>query len=730
MLPNGKILIWSSWDKDAFTYGTGESSSNPAQQQTQTQIYDPASGAVSGLITVTNTGHDMFCPGTAFLEDGRLLVSGGGGGGVGPFVTNTSIYDFASDQWYGDARMHYERWYNTAVTLADGDVFTLGGRNDALGYNDPGELWSSGQGWAVLPGTPVKPMTDGVGGRSNEHPKLFLAPNGRLFAAGPSPRLRYYDTIGNGHVDADFVYRADDSLAQNNVSVMFDERKILAAGGSKGYDIGSTALATRNSYVIEVGDTIQETIPRKIQSMTRPRTFANGVILPDGQVLVVGGLDKGRNFWDVGAQTVPELFDPVTETWSDMADQVTPRTYHSVALLMPDGRVFSAGGGYCKPVVDCPDSLNHRDGQLYSPPYLFKGARPVISDAPAAVGYNGSFDVKASADTARFTMVRLSATTHGVNTDQRIIKPGSRSDGHGGFLLNGPTSGNLAPPGYYMLFALNASGVPSVAKFVQITRGAAELTNPGNQSSIAGAAVNVAIDARSPAGKTLRYSAVGLPQGIVINTASGVISGRPAVAEARNVVVTVSDGTSEASAGFTWSVNQPAATPTPLPTAAPTPAPSGKPGASPKPTPKASPKVSPKASPAPTDAPAPSGGADLSIRLRGPKQVKGNEAGKIARYVVVVLNKSKVLAQSTSVTVNYASGLGLVTKPTYCAEAGSGRLVCDLGDLRQHRSKRFGIKLRFAPGTATVETSASVACSASPDPDGANNSASRLTLIN
>lgn len=723
MLPNGKILIWSSWDKDVFTYGSGQTSSSNGVQQTQTQIYDPADGSVTGLITVTNTGHDMFCPGTAFLEDGRLLVSGGGGGGVGPFVTNTSIYDFRSDQWYGDAHMAYERWYNTSVTLADGDVFTVGGRNDTLDLNDPGEMWSDGQGWVVLPGTPIKPMTEGVLDRSNEHPKLFLAPNGRLFAAGPSPRLRYYDTIGNGHVDTEFINRADDVLAQNNVSVMFDERKILAAGGSKSYDIGvkGNTPATTNAYVIEIGDIIQETIPRKIQAMKRPRAFANGVILPDGKVLVVGGLDKGRNFWDQGAQTVPELFDPVTETWSDMADQVTPRTYHSVALLMPDGRVFSGGGGYCNP-DDCRnDALNHRDAQIFSPPYLFKGARPTISTAPRAVGYNGSFDVKAGADTTRFTMVRMSATTHGVNTDQRILKPEFVADGHGGFLLKGPANGNLAPPGFYMLFALNAGDVPSVAKIMQVTRGGVALATPGNQSSLGATDISLSISASSPAGKALRFSADGLPSGLSLNTASGLITGRATSTGTHTVIVTVTDGNSEASTLFNWFVSQPAATPapsaTPEPTPAPTPAPSAKPGTKPRPSPIASP------------GPVPTLGADLSIRLRGPKKIKLAKAGTIARYTIAVFNKSKVQAQGVAVRFNYPDGLEVVGKPKACTALGSGRLLCELGDLRQGKSKRFRIKVKLTRALMAAETSADVSGRAPEDPNGANNVASRLTLI-
>jgi hypothetical protein len=174
-------------------------------------------------------------------------------------------------------------------------------------------------------------------------------------------------------------------------------------------------------------------------------------------VLVVGGGGGGGQY--TNPVLAPELYDPKTGQWTVMASQAIQRTYHSTAVLLPDGRVLSSGS-------DNGASTEHTY-EIFSPPYLFNGARPVIQAAPASIGYGSSFTITtADASTiTRVALIRPSATTHADNMDQRYVDL-TFTTGSGTIQATAPANGNLAPPGYYMLVIVNANGVPSVMPFL------------------------------------------------------------------------------------------------------------------------------------------------------------------------------------------------------------------------------------------------------------------------
>jgi galactose oxidase len=202
--------------------------------------------------------------------------------------------------------------------------------------------------------------------------------------------------------------------------------------------------------------------------MAYRRAYANSVVLPDGCVVVVGGQAYAKAFTDTGAAVAPELWNPATGEFTVLAPEAVPRTYHSLAVLLPDGRVFSGGGGLCG---SC--TTNHLDGQILTPPYLLdedgaEKVRPGIASAPATAGPGSTITVRTSGSTPNFALVRTSAVTHSVNNDQRRIPLTATTADGVTYTMTIPAERGVVLPGYYLLFAMSAEGTPSIATFIHI----------------------------------------------------------------------------------------------------------------------------------------------------------------------------------------------------------------------------------------------------------------------
>ncbi len=212
--------------------------------------------------------------------------------------------------------------------------------------------------------------------------------------------------------------------------------------------------------------------------MHAPRAFANGVNLPDGRVAVVGGGtgDTGNDWnyrWHgTAAQKRIDLYDPVSDTFTYGNAQAEARTYHSTALLLPDARVLSMGDDINGPTG--PGSGTATDtAETWTPPYLLNAdgsarPRPSLTSAPVAVDYGQPFIAGTPDAVTRAVLVAPGADTHATDMSQRIVELSAPVPTSGGVALTAPGSANLAPPGFYMLFLLDAQGTPSTARFVQI----------------------------------------------------------------------------------------------------------------------------------------------------------------------------------------------------------------------------------------------------------------------
>jgi hypothetical protein len=248
-------------------------------------------------------------------------------------------------------------------------------------------------------------------------------------------------------------------------------------------------------------------------SMSQARIEMNAVILPSGKVLALGGSAS-----DEKASTASynaDLYDPTTNTFSSAGKNAYPRLYHSVAMLLPDATVWLAGSN--------PGNTYEKRMEVYQPAYLFDSSgnlavRPTITSAPSFVKYSQAFTVETpdAADIASAVFIRPGAVTHAFDMDERLVGL-AYTTGSGTLLVTAPPNSNLAPPGYYMLFLLNSSGVPSVATFIQLTAGPDFSITPSPPRQVIVPAQNTSYNLQIvPSGGesgTINLSVSGVPTG-------------------------------------------------------------------------------------------------------------------------------------------------------------------------------------------------------------------------
>lgn len=463
LLPDGRIVMW---DRHGSAFGGTDGIP---------RIWDPVAGTFAAT---PDPMFDLFCAGHALMVDGRLFVPGGHVlDGVGE--DKATIYDPAAGTWTRVADMNAGRWYPTVTMLASGDLLVEAGTIDI-----PTDVNPVSQVWQVASGT-WRDHTNAATQHgkfpvwANYYPFMYQAPNGKVFCAGPQQMSRYLDPAGAG-LWTD-VAASSLSYRDYGTSVLYDDGKVMITGGNppEVYNTISLLATTATILPSRVTEVIDLNPANPVWRVTNPmnigRRHATATLLPDGTVLVTGGSSAPGFNVAAGAARWAELWNPANETWTPMASARRYNGYHANALLLPDGRVVTTGGGHPNPPdVDAgaPNFGSEPTAEFYSPPYLFKGARPAITSAPGGVTFGETFYV-ATPDAAAIgavNWIKVGNTTHAFNQNQRINRLAFTNDA-GGLHITAPANPYLCPPGHYYLFILNTNGVPSVAATVKIAMG-------------------------------------------------------------------------------------------------------------------------------------------------------------------------------------------------------------------------------------------------------------------
>jgi hypothetical protein len=460
MLPTGKVMYWSNVINDVRG-DVGEA-----------WLWNPANGQSRRVDPPLINGKpaNIFCSSQSLLADGRVLLVGGSN--AWPDSTGAKfVFTFNpfNETWTRQPDMPRGRWYPTQVTLQDGRVLIIGGLDENPGgtIDTDIELFTPSADPNGV-GTIVKIGTEGGSGppTGGLYPHMFVMPSGRTLVAGPYPQDSWY---ANGVSPFSWSDAANFAGTERYLG-----SGVLAPGGPSGSSIvtllgGGTGTTPgggpdAKSSAISFNETTSNWT--SAPPLQIARTHHNTVLLPDSSMVTVGGgvgdADPGGLWQATEEQKQVELYDPATQSWRLGASQAENRAYHSTALLLPDGRVISAGDEFNGPA-------GADRAEIYEPPYLFKGSRPAISSAPPSVRWGDDFGIYSPDSVSRAVLVAAGATTHANDMQQRHVEL-ALSGGIGGVGVNvlAPSTSAIAPPGYYMLFLLNAQGVPSAAKWVRL----------------------------------------------------------------------------------------------------------------------------------------------------------------------------------------------------------------------------------------------------------------------
>ena len=467
----GPVLAWPSvpihWGltPDGRVMSFGATSDGQQGGYRDYVVWDPArgSGPESFLLLPNTTAVDSFCAGQWLLADtGETLISGGnqlidGINGYGR--TDVMRFNPVDNGVRLVTPMQVPRWYATTLADARGQVVALGGRvvpampdgERAVAARVPEVLDPATGQWRLLDGA-ASDLAYGLSMGSWWYPRAWLGPDDRLFIVAHNGRLFSLDTAGQGSLTA-WTPRLANVSAHLPAAMYAPGRLITVRNGQQ------VSLIDINGA---------RPVVSAAAPISRHRRFASGTLLANGQWFVNGGTSVEDNVLE-GAHLQAELWDPDSGAWRDLASAALPRLYHSNAMLLPDGTVLTGGGGLPGPLVNA-------NVEIYYPPYLYRqdgsgepAARPVIDTTPQAVTWGESLALRtrSARPIARMTLVGASQATHAFNVGQRFQALKFRADGQR-LRVSLPRDRRQAPAGYYLLFAIDTDGVPSVAKLLRL----------------------------------------------------------------------------------------------------------------------------------------------------------------------------------------------------------------------------------------------------------------------
>lgn len=519
LLPSGKVLyIGGEFDiKETYLYDSHTEMVTPTGHKPSTNHFCGGHAWLPDGRLLVAGGH---------RGDGDRTDQHDHDGMAGGGLRGCSTFDFRAEAWTDAFDLNFDpdgneysggRWYPTLVTLHDGRILAVGGHPDTRecypgpcqgeraswnrrhNNNHPERYSADSNTWTLL----EEVITEDDPVVTDSYPRLHLLPGGHVFFSTTSRLFnRLFDPVAGALLDDEIGPQSDDryhpvekgnSVATSVLLPLLPadgyRPRVLVCGGAQGeritldrVNLGATPTWDSPPSWEEAGEPMAgERDWSDVEGWEGPppvRNHLNAVLLPTGQVLVTGGTEVAgedlvqqenavlhAEIYDPGIDWDAGAYDEGTESWTVVEQAHVPRYYHSVALLLPDGTVWTAGSNG--------RGRNKRETriELYRPFYMGDIDRPVINAAPSAVAYRQAFEINTSEAESiqRVALLRSGAVTHAFDSDQRYVSVQFSHVGGDRLVAVAPPDSSVAPPGYYLLWVIDADDRPCrQARFVRV----------------------------------------------------------------------------------------------------------------------------------------------------------------------------------------------------------------------------------------------------------------------
>ncbi len=448
---------------------------------------------------------DAFCSVVRVFDNENVFILGGNvepKPGAPDTQNATSFYNIKTQKFTKGRNLNYDRWYGSIVRTAENNFIMVGGAKilhhevltqdrishipEILTSNEDGTL-----SWKILKEGKSLELLGGMEGEEWSYPKFFLSSDGNPFGISYN-KLWVMDKENNykiskvgeiplvtGGISKKIIHQNPNDkkdykelatltigapVGDKGSAIMIAKDKILFIGGQQK---GIEYAASNGAILIDISDSFNPKIIKK-ESMHYPRAFADATILPTGDVFVNGGTAVYQGAYDdtYFSNLTPEIYKTNDDIWKKMSKSNFRRNYHSTSLLLPDGRIFVAGG----------DAWN---AQFFYPPYLFskdsKG-KTILSERPKIKELKKTITnrrkqimlVDDSTDIEKISLISTGSTTHAQASELKYLSLDFIKINNNEIQFTIPENKNTLSDGTYLIYIISSAGVPSEGKITYI----------------------------------------------------------------------------------------------------------------------------------------------------------------------------------------------------------------------------------------------------------------------